>query len=251
MVLRKDIVSFLNEKLSVSSIKDSSVNGLQVEGNAEIVRVGLATDAALEVYQRAVKERCQMLLVHHGIIWDGLRSITGTVYQQIKYLLEYDLNLYAAHLPLDLHGQWGNNIQLAQMVGLEECVPFGVYHGLAIGFSGTFPQAVHRDRLMEHWARQLEGPALMLPFGPEYIKTMGIVSGGGGSLLNEAIEKNLDCFMTGEGVHWHHHAALEAKINVFYLGHYHTEKAGVQRLGQELEKEFAIETVFLDVPTLI
>ncbi len=251
MASRSDIVSFLDEYLSVGAIDDVSCNGLQVEGAVEVQRVGLAVDASLEAYRRAAESGCGMLLVHHGIIWGGLRSISGNTYRHVRFLIEQEISLYAAHLPLDLHAESGNNARLAAMLGLQDVVPFGVYHGILIGYAGRRPDRPSLSQLSEELSAALGGTCTTLPFGPERCELLGIVSGGGSDALPEAVRKGLHCLVTGEPSHPNHHFALETGINVLYGGHYHTETPGVKALGALLEEKFGIEAVFLDVPTLV
>jgi dinuclear metal center YbgI/SA1388 family protein len=248
---RTSLCNFLTETLNLTAIADFSCNGLQVEGSAEVKRIALAVDACMESYRYAVKHSCDMLLVHHGIIWGGLTKITGPVHTQIKYLIAHDINLFAAHLPLDLHQTLGNNAQLAELLGLKKRTPFGLYKGVTIGFEGIAPSGTTLDSIVDRLCRKLDTECTVLPFGNEKISRIAIVSGGGSAELGEAIEKGVDCFITGESSHENYHAALEAKINVIYAGHYHTEKVGVQAVGALLEKQFGIETFFCDVPTAI
>ncbi len=113
---RAEVVLFLNTLLAIEKIEDLSRNGLQVEGAETIRRVGLAVDGCLASYEAAAHRDCQMLIVHHGMIWGGLPSLTGDVYRQVRFLIEASLNLYAAHLPLDLHPELGNNARLAAAI---------------------------------------------------------------------------------------------------------------------------------------
>jgi dinuclear metal center YbgI/SA1388 family protein len=246
-----EIVTFLDTELRTSSIKDYSCNGLQVEGSQLISRIAFAVDACLESYQLAIKNGCQMLVVHHGIIWDGIRAVRGPVRDQLAYLIKNDLNLYASHLPLDCHPQYGNNAGIAQILSAEHLKPFGNYKGLDIGVEGGLPKTVTLDTIVKTLGEKLETECTVLPFGTEKITTIAAVSGGGGDTLTEAITKNIDCFITGEPIHQNYHAALEGKINVIYAGHYHTEKPGVQALAALCKRKFGIETLFLDIPSLI
>ena len=250
-VSRDAIVSLLDKTLRTSEITDRSVNGLQVEGAAEVSKVGLAVDACLEAYEKAHALGCQMVIAHHGIIWEGIKSVTGPVYRQIAFLVKSGINLYASHLPLDLHPTLGNNAQIVKTLGLRDLRPFGVYHGAFIGFEGVFPRPVTVKSVSEAVKKAFGGPTAALPFGPQKIKSAAVISGGGTAALPEAIEKKIDLFITGEPDHVNHHMALEGKINVVYGGHYHTEKPGVIALGEFLSKKFGIEAVFLDVPTLV
>jgi len=250
-VSRDAIVSLLDKTLRTAEITDRSVNGLQVEGAAEVSKVGLAVDACLEAYEKAHGLGCQMVIAHHGMIWEGIKSVTGPVYRQIEFLVKSGINLYASHLPLDLHPALGNNAQIAKILGLRELRPFGVYHGAFIGFEGVFPRPVTVKSVSDAVKKAFGGPITALPFGPQKIKSAAIISGGGTAALPEAVEKKIDLFITGESDHSNHHLALEGKINVVYGGHYHTEKPGVIALGDFLSKKFGIETIFLDVPTIV
>jgi dinuclear metal center YbgI/SA1388 family protein len=248
---RDKIVKFLNSFLDIEKIKDSSCNGLQVQGVKNIKRVGLAVDACMAAYKKAAAKKCQMLVVHHGLIWNGLTSIRGAEYEQVRYLLEHGLNLYAAHLPLDMHPEVGNNIMLAKALRLSSIKPFGKYKDNFIGYEGVLPASSTLDGLGQTCRRILGGTFSTLPFGKKKCRTIAIVSGGGSEAIPEAIDKGIDCFITGEPLHWNHHAALESKLNVLYLGHYHSEKPGVKAVGKKLEKEFDVETVFIDEPTKV
>jgi dinuclear metal center YbgI/SA1388 family protein len=247
---RQDIVNFLNDFLAIRTVKDASCNGLQVEGRQTVSRVGLAVDACMAVYKKAVSEKCQMLIVHHGIIWNGLTSVRGATAAQLRFLLSRELNLYAAHLPLDMHPDVGNNAMLARMLKLSSVKPFGDYKGYLIGCQGVLPSYATVDDIGRLFKKKIGGSYTTLAFGKKKCRTVAIVSGGGSDAIPEAIEKGIDCFVTGEPDHSNHHAALESKLNVVYLGHYHSEKPGVMALGKKIEAEFGVQTTFLDVPTL-
>jgi dinuclear metal center YbgI/SA1388 family protein len=248
---RTDIVRFLNSLLAVDSIEDVSRNGLQVEGTETVRRVGLAVDACLASYEAAAANNCQMLIVHHGLIWGGLPSLTGDVYRQVRFLFDAGLNLYAAHLPLDRHPSLGNNARLAEVIGLKNLRDFGMYKGIAIGFEGILTQAKTTGELCRALAKATGGTPLSLPFGPKQNRRIAIVSGSASEIIAEAVAKNIDCYITGEPKHAHYHLAREAGLNVIYGGHYHTETLGVQALGRVLETEFGIGSVFLDLPTTV
>jgi dinuclear metal center YbgI/SA1388 family protein len=248
---RDKIVNYLNSFLEIERIKDASCNGLQVQGVKQVKRIGLAVDACMAAYKKASAKKCQMLVVHHGLIWDGLKSIRGAEREQVRYLLDHGISLYAAHLPLDMHPVVGNNAVLAKALGLSSVKPFGKYKGNYIGCAGVLPEVMTVDAAGRSCKKILGGGFFSLPFGKRKCRSLAIVSGGGSDAIPEAIEKGIDCFITGEASHWNHHAALEGHLNVLYLGHYHSEKPGVKALGKKLEKEFDVETVFLDVPTKV
>ena len=246
---RRDIVQFLDDLLNTAKINDSCRNGLQVQGADSITRVGLAVDACVAAYRQAVRAKCQMLIVHHGLLWDRVERVTGRMHMHMKFLLEHDLNLYASHLPLDLHAEVGNNAQLAQRLGVTNTEPFGLYHGMNIGVLGTLAKPTTLKALAAQVQRLLGGKCELLPFGRKSLRRIAIVSGAAGSLLDEAVDKQADCYLTGEPSHSTYQASREAGINVLYAGHYHSEQLGVQELGRRLTERFGIQAIYLNEPS--
>jgi dinuclear metal center YbgI/SA1388 family protein len=245
-----EIVSLLDRTLRTHEIKDASCNGLQVQGAEEVRRVGLAVDACLEAYEKAAAAGCQMLLAHHGLIWGGLRSVSGRALAHIRFLIDHGISLYASHLPLDLHEEYGNNIGLARLLELRDVQPFGDYHDMLIGCQGWLPQGSTPREIADRLAAALGGTPIVLPYGPRTIQTVGVVSGGAGDMLEQSAVAGLDCYVTGEPVHFCHQIAREVGSNVVFLGHYHSEKLGVQALGRLLTEKMGLECEFLDISTL-
>lgn len=248
---RERIVSYLDRAFKVSEINDYSCNGLQVEGTESIKKIALAVDACMAVFEKTKKTECQMLITHHGIIWGGIRSVRTTMKKNLSYLLDSDINLYAVHIPLDLHPALGNNIQLAKILRLKKIREFGQYEGNNIGFEGELARPLPIKEISRKIHDKTGGSSILLPFGKKANKRVGVVSGGGAKSLIEAIDRGLDCFITGEPVHENYHLAKESGINVIYAGHYHSEKLGLMAAGKELERKFNVKTLFIEEPTLI
>ncbi len=229
---------------------DGSRNGLQVERRGEEVRrVAFAVDAAMAVFEAAVQWDADMLFVHHGLFWGREAVLTGLHYERIRFLVEHDLALYAVHLPLDAHLSLGNNAGMADALGLEHIEPFGLERGVPIGVAGRLP----RPRSVQSIADELFGeryrPLSILPFGPAEVRTVGIISGGAPLEVDQAIEQELDLYITGDANHIAYHRCREAGINAIFGGHYATEVWGVQRVAKKLTDESDLDTTFLDVPT--
>lgn len=123
MALRSDIVGALDEYLDIGAIEDGALNGLQVEGGAEVVRVATAVDAAQATIAAAVDSDCQLLVVHHGLFWGAQVPLCGIVGRRVRACFAADLSVYAAHLPLDAHAEVGNNILLARRLGRLSTAP--------------------------------------------------------------------------------------------------------------------------------
>jgi dinuclear metal center YbgI/SA1388 family protein len=229
---------------------DRSQNGLQVgRRGKDVSRVAFAVDASMETFRRAAESGAQVLFVHHGIIWDRPLRITGPHYERVRFLVERDVALWAAHLPLDLHPEVGNNACLARVLGLEDREPFGLHHGVKIGFKGKLPRPLPLEEIVSLLRARQGEPVRTFPFGPPLVSTVGIVSGGAPLDLLQAVAEGLDLFVTGEPAHDVYHHCLEARIHAIFAGHYHSESYGVQALAERLTRDTGLETTYLDVPT--
>lgn len=244
------LTGFLDETLDIDSFEsDSSINGLQVEGRREVRRIALAVDACRESISRTARMNAEMLIVHHGLLWGKERPVTGIFARRLSILLEKGISLYAAHLPLDCHPGIGNNASLAAALGMHDTRPFGDYRGISPGLCGSLPRKITVKGLCSKLRRLLSGPVQAFSFGTGSIATIGIVSGGGGSLVQAAADAGCDALLTGETSHAAYHTARENGIDIVFAGHYATEKAGVRALGALLESTFGLETRFIDLPT--
>lgn len=245
-----NIVNFLNDYLKINEIKDDSWNGLQFEGKEDVKRIGFSVDSGIDVIKKATEEKVDMLIVHHGLFWSKSNpSIAYSMKEKIKNLYDSGISLYASHLPLDRHGEVGNNTQLLKLLGAKIDGEFVFYEGKNIGWIGKFIKPVNLKFIEEKINSSFKIQCYVLPFGKKIIETIAVCSGGGDYKdLQEAIDKGVDLFLTGDRS-YAYHAAKDFKINVIFAGHYATETVGVKALSEVLNKKFKIETVFIDVPT--
>jgi len=243
------IVGFLDEYLRINEFPDKSRNGLQVEGKGEVERIAFAVDACMETFERALKGNADMLIVHHGIIWGGIEYVRGLVQRRLRFLLNDELNLYAAHIPLDAHPEVGNNAQLLKLLELDPREPFGEYNGVYIGFTGEFEEPKPVSLIAQKLAEGLDTNVRSFEFGGEEVKSIAVMSGLGSSSIYEAVEKGIDLFITGEFLHQDFHVAKEGGVNVIAAGHYATETLGVRALMEIVKGKFDVEVFFIDAPT--
>lgn len=244
-----EVVAYLDDYLAVNEIPDSdnALNGLQVEGPGPVGRVAVAVDASEASIRAAIREGSDLLVVHHGLFWDGNRPVTGRRYKRLSLLMESGLALYSAHIPLDVHDEIGNNVLLANALGLEVRGRFGAYKGLELGVWGEL--SLTRDALQSRLREVLGGPVRLVPGGGVEVRRVGVVTGGGAGFVAAAEEAGLDALVTGEGTHHSYFDASEGGVNLYLGGHYATETWGVRALGAHLEAHFGVSWTFLDQPT--
>ncbi len=249
-----EMTGFLDSLLRVSEIPDSTnaLNGLQVECRRPIGRIVAAVDASqatIEGLGAPLQDQpwSDLLLVHHGLFWDGNRPLTGRRYQRLHGLFLRDAALYSAHIPLDVHPEVGNNAVLARDLGLASLQPFGRYQGIHLGVSGSL--SLSRDTLARTLETHLHTRVHVIPGGPDEIKRVAIVTGAAAGYVDEARASGCDTLITGEGMHHTHFDAMEAGVNVLFAGHYATEQVGVKALAERVANHAGIPWTFHDHPT--
>ncbi len=245
-----ELVSYLDRYLDVDNVPDfpGAANGLQVQNGGTVERLVACTDACQATIDAAAERAADLMLVHHGLFWgDGLQPLTGRSYRRVRRLLEHDIALYSAHLPLDAHPEVGNNIELARGIDLQVVDRFGEYMDHRIGFRGELE--IDRAGLAQRLRDLLGRDPFVIPSGPERVQRVGVVTGGAASLISQARDAGLDTFITGEGQHYTYFDAEEWGVNVFYAGHYATETLGVKALARHLQEKFSLTWEFVDHPT--
>ena len=244
MVHADRLIAYLDALLDPAAFEDFGPNGLQVPGPRKVTRVVTGVTAQRALFDRAVAEEAELVLVHHGLFWtfNGV-GLTPVVAERLRPLFKHDIALAAYHLPLDAHPVVGNNALLAEALGASRHEPFA-----GIGRGATFDDPVPAAELFARVATVTGREPLVFDAGPALIRRLAIVSGGAAGRLGDAIAAGYDAFLTGEPKENVMADAREAGIHFIGAGHYATETFGVRRLGDLLAAEFGIEHVWVDLP---
>lgn len=249
------VAGFLDTLLGTSQVPDypNALNGMQVGHRGPIKRVAVAVDCSLRTILLAAADGANLLVVHHGLFWNGLQPLTGAYEARVRTLLEHDIALYSSHLPLDAHATFGNSRLLALELGLEPTAGFAKHHHLHCGVRGTSDlETTHLIERVQTWATPLgqHTVASMVPSGHR-TRRWAICTGAGAQpdSLAEAYAGNIDTLIVGEGPHWSAIDAEEHGLVIIYAGHYATETTGVRALGAHLAREFSLPWTFIHAPT--
>ncbi|MBI2021648.1 Nif3-like dinuclear metal center hexameric protein [Candidatus Daviesbacteria bacterium] len=245
-----DIVKFLDDYLEIEEIEDGAWNGLQFEGKSEVSKIGFAVDSGLDAFIQSKERGVDLLIVHHGHFWKNTNpSVKGFSKERLGFLFENQISLYTAHLPLDRHKEIGNNAQLLKLLDAKIVGEFDLEEGKNVSWVGELKTPQSAQEIAEKLNERLNTKCIVLPFGTKQIKTIAVCTGGGGySVHGKAQEAKVDLYITGDPIEvysWD----KDAKFNVIFAGHYATETLGVKALMPVLEKEFGVETIFIDIPT--
>ena len=241
----------LEKRLMIESFPfDISLNGVQIGApDRELKKAAFAVDASFDTIDQAVEGGADILVVHHGLFWGSPVALTGSHYRRVKRAIDGGLTLFAVHLPLDAHPMYGNNAQMALTLGMREFDPFGLYKGVKLGFKGHLPFPMTIPEIARLLGFSPDTGMQVIKFGPDMIDTVGIISGGGGEDVDQAIAEGLDLFITGTAPHEIFHTVKENGMNLLSGGHYRSEVFGVRALMRFTEREFGIESFFIDAET--
>jgi dinuclear metal center YbgI/SA1388 family protein len=250
-----EIVQYLDEILETATIPDypNAVNGLQFANRGRVTSIAAAVDFSGKAINAAAKARADLLLVHHGMFWNGARPITGPSYDRVRTLLEKDIAVYASHLPLDRHPQFGNNVLLSEELGLDASGEFASFKGKSIGVRGECDiltsEIVSRAR---SFAERHGSSVVSTPVADSRRTTRWAICTGAGAsaeTLQEAVATGVDTLIVGEGPHWTAVEAAELGLTIVYAGHYATETLGVAALGKHLADRFSLDLTIVSAPT--
>ena len=247
----ESLLQFIGEYLAVEGHPDypGALNGLQVGGPEQVEKLAVSVDASEASIREAVARGADLIIVHHGLFWGGLRPLTGPHLRRVRALIENGVALYSCHLPLDGHAEVGNSALLGRALDLELEGRFAAFEGAEVGWHGRPREPLNLATLVARAEEVLGGPVHTIPGGPARIDRVGVVTGGGASFIEEAAHLGLDALVTGEGPHHAHFDAMELGIHVLLGGHYATETFGVRALGLHLADRFGLTCDFIDQPT--
>ncbi|MCC6658202.1 MAG: Nif3-like dinuclear metal center hexameric protein [Rhodocyclaceae bacterium] len=240
---RNELAAYLDALLECGRFRDYCPNGLQVEGRAEVRRIVCGVSASQTLLEAALAAGADAVLVHHGWFWRGEDGrVTGIRRARLKTLLANDLNLFAYHLPLDAHAEFGNNAQLARRMGWTVDGRFGEQD---IGFLGRTRGTA--GELADRLALELGRLPLLVGDPARAVERIAWCSGGAQGYFEQAIAAGADAYVSGEISEQTTHLARESGVPYIAAGHHATERYGVQALGAHLAERFGLECRYVDL----
>ena len=230
--------------------------GLQIGDSRQTVRrIWVALDPSPEVVKAACRQKVDLLITHHPLIFKPLKSIDfdtpgGSIIQMAAH---HQLAIFSAHTNLDIVRDGVNDV-LAQQLGLRNLsvlhpvrVEERAKEGLAplaggeaeygIGRIGSLAKAGSLRSLVAMVKKKLKLDFLKVAGDLEMkVKWVAICSGSGSSLMQAFLASKAQAYISGD---IHYHDAREAEpVNraIIDIGHFPSEHLMVDALAQQLEK---------------
>lgn len=244
---RREFNQLLNTLLKPETINDFCPNGLQVEGKDEIRTIVTGVTASQALIDAAIENNADAILVHHGYFWKGeSQPITGMKKRRVAALLARDINLFAYHLPLDIHPEMGNNAQLAQLLDIE--IEAGLEPtNISVAMKGRLKTPLTGSEFAKKISQVLKREPLTSLVRTDKIETIALCTGGGQGYIDLAAEQGIDAYLTGEASEQTIHSSREQNIDFFAAGHHATERYGIKALGEYLAKQHGFDVTFIDI----
>ncbi|NOU25838.1 MAG: Nif3-like dinuclear metal center hexameric protein [Methylotenera sp.] len=245
MVKLKELVHYTQQLMQVESFKDYCPNGLQVEGKSEVRKIVTGVTASMVLLEAARQADADLILVHHGYFWRNEDPrIVGIKRNRLAFLLKNDLNLMAYHLPLDAHAEFGNNIQLGRVLGINFS-SFAADSNIVAW--GILDKPVQLKEFAAHISKVLGRVPLVIGNPQKLVQKIAWCTGAAQAYIDIAIELQVDVFISGEISEQTTHQSLESGVSYISAGHHVTERYGVQALGEHLAQKFNIAHAFIDI----
>lgn len=234
MATCKDVLAAMEAYAPPELAEDWDNVGLLVDNPEELTGILTALDIDDDVIREAQALNCNLIVTHHPVIFSPLKRLeeNGIVFR----LIRNGMGAICMHTNLDA-APMGVNEVLARLLNMENREAF-----IPCGRIGDVAE-ISAAELAQKCAINL-GAAVKYVDGGKPIRRLAVISGAGGSLMEDAIKAGADALVTGEGSH---HAALDAKLaglTLVVAGHYATEYPIVPILARYLGKKFPTVPVF-------
>jgi dinuclear metal center YbgI/SA1388 family protein len=248
MISLPKLEAYLQKTLGNAPIFDKAANDLQIKGKENIKKIILGVSANLELFKKAVTKKADAIIVHHGLWLNDLNQTIPTYLQKrLQILFDNQISLFSYHYLLDSHPEIGNAISILKKLAAKNFTKFGHFQDKHWGFSGEFAKATELNKIIIQCENLFQNNLHTYSFGPKTIKSIGVTTGSGCFSLPEAHEKGIELLITGEIKEAIPHLCKELKMNLIAVGHYESEKYGIQALGDLIKKKFDVEVEFVEV----
>lgn len=187
----------------------------------------------------AARKGCNLVVSHHPLLFRGLKQISdqNQVARCVRLAMEQHIAVYSAHTNLD-NAPGGVNYEIAARLGAQVAgwLQQQSSADAGSGVVAELPEPVERESFLKR-VKEVFGIHTLCINACQHthVSRIGICGGAGDFLLDEAVNKGCDCFLTGE-MHYHQYFGREDEILIGVMGHYQSEKFTISLLHRVLSE---------------
>lgn len=241
-MLCSDIIKILEEHspLEYASSWDN-VGLLLGDKKNPIYKIHIALDATDEVIEEAVRQKADLLLTHHPLIFQGMKKVVANDFigRRIIRLIKANINYYAMHTNFDVTGMAD---LAADYLGLEkesilETTYKSEHNEEGFGRVGHLSKTLTLKECCNLVKEKFKIDSIKV-FGnlEEKVNKIAISPGSGKSMISSALEKNADVLITGDIDHHDGIDAVARGLNIIDAGHYGIEYIFIPYMKNYLEQ---------------
>jgi len=248
----KEIINILNSFADPKLIDSWDNTGFQI-GNDEldVKRILIALDLDDPVLEKAIKEDYQMIITHHPIIFNPLKSITNKTYQGrlILKLISNDIVAYNAHSNLDL-AIGGVNDELARILNIKNTEPLSelLIEGQTYGYgrTGSIEEILAKEFIYR--IKEILEINDVKVYGniDKNISKVSVCGGSGGDFILDSYKKGAHAYITGDIKYHEAQLGLQLGMIIIDVGHFHSEKVILAKIKEFLIDSFK-EDMYIEV----
>ncbi|MEJ5244644.1 MAG: Nif3-like dinuclear metal center hexameric protein [Bacteroidota bacterium] len=224
-----DILSTIEKLLPKSTSIEGDRIGLQVQsGRSEVSHILVTMELSDEVIAEAIDLSVDCIISFHPLIYRPLTEIVDIerVGRLVSKLIKHDIAFISVHTTFDAHSEGTSKI-IADLLGLRVVsflVPSQNSSNSGIGVICEAQQPMNEGELIKLVSEKLFAPVKYTSGRKNTnITKIGIVGGSGSSFLKDALDANLDAFITAD-VTYHSFHSVQGKMLLIDPGHYEMEQ---------------------------
>ena len=225
----QEIYEFLNSFAPFNTALEFDNSGLLVgDPKAEVKTVLISLDCTLAAIKKAKEIGAELILTHHPIIFDPLKSVTAG--SPVFECAKSGITVISAHTNLDFC-DGGVCDTLCSKVGLQSITTTA--DGLRIGTVAPCS--------LEDFAKNVGNALNCNPRfvkGEKLVEKVAVCSGSGSSFLEQAVMLGCDTLLTGDVKYSAFIAASNLGVNLIDAGHFETENIILPVLEEKLKQTF-------------
>jgi len=227
-MILKEIIDIIENWAPIENAESFDNVGLLVGDPSINVNKALITIDTLEnVIDEAIENKCDLIISFHPIIFIGLKNLTEKTYIErvVRKAIKNDINIYSIHTNLDNHPK-GVNYQISQQLSLlntKILIP-KEHSKTGMGMVGELETGLNELDFLKYVKEKMNTNAIKhSSFTNKKIKKIAVLGGSGSFAIEEAINRNVDCFITAD-LKYHDYFKAENKILLVDIGHYESEQ---------------------------
>lgn len=226
----EQLYAFFNEKIPPALSCTWDNDGLMCcpDGAREVKRVLVALNVTEDVVRLAIRERYDVILSHHPLVFHPLKALNNEehVAKKLMMLIPHGIAVMSFHTRLDAVDGGVNDV-LAQCIGLSRVVPFG---DEGIGRVGEYDAEMSLEAFAMQVRRALSAPVVQYSSAGRSVRRVALLGGDGKDDVAAAKAVGADTFLTGNLRYDQMVDAPECGMNLVTAGHFYTEEPICRRL---------------------